>query len=131
MLTTTTNPAKNLPSKSGRTETVRVRLTTLEKEDLLKRAAEAGEKTISDYLRKRAFTSVYTIPGINEQACAELRKMGTHLYQMTRFVEKAVQAGQIPTQSLDVLQEFSKTLGEYHQELRGKIASELLSEPLT
>lgn len=131
MLTTTTNPTKTLPPKSGRTETARVRLTTLEKEDLAKRATEAGEKTVSDYLRKRAFNSVYTIPTINEQACAELRKMGTHLYQMTRFVEKAVQAGQIPTQSLEVLQEFSKTLGEYHQELRGKIVSEFLTEPNT
>lgn len=124
-------PIKTLPPKSGRTETVRVRLTTLEKEDLAKRAAEAGEKTVSDYLRKRAFNSVYTVPAINEQACTELRKMGTHLYQMTRFVEKAVQAGQIPTQSLEVLQEFSKALGEYHQELRGKIVSEFLNEPPT
>ncbi|MCL1472067.1 plasmid mobilization protein [Argonema antarcticum] len=131
MLTTTTNPTKTLPPKSGRTENVRVRLTTLEKEDLTKRAAEAGEKTVSDYLRKRAFNCVYTVPAINEQACAELRKMGTHLYQMTRFVEKAVQAGQIPIQSLEVLQEFSKTLGEYHQELRGKIVSEFLTEPNT
>lgn len=131
MLTTTTNPTKTLPRKSGRTETVRVRLTTLEKEDLAKRATEAGEKTLSDYLRKRAFNSVYTVPAINEQACSELRKMSTHLYQMTRFVEKAVQAGQIPTQSLEVLQEFSKKLGEYHQELRGKIVSEFLTEPTT
>jgi hypothetical protein len=128
VLTTTTNPTKTLPSKSGRTETVRVRLTTLEKEDLTKRATEAGEKTLSNYLRKRAFNSVYTIPAINEQACAELRKMSTHLYQMTRFVEKA---GQIPTQSLEVLKEFSKTLGEYHQELRGKIVSEFFTEPTT
>lgn len=127
----TTNPTKNLPPKSGRTETVRVRLTTFEKEDLAKRATKAGEKTVSDYLRKRAFNSVYTIPAINESACAELRKMSTHVYQMTRFVEKAVQAGQIPTQSLDVLQEFSRTLGEYHQELRGKIVREFLSEPTT
>jgi len=129
VLTTTTNPTKTLPPKCGRTETVRVRLTTLEKEDLAKRATEAGEKNISDYLRKRAFNSVYTVPAINEQACTELRKMSTHLYQMTRFVEKAVQAGQIPTQSLEVLQEFSKKLGEYHQELRGKIVSEFLTEP--
>ena len=127
----TTNTAETLPPKTGRTETVRVRLTTFEKDDLAKRATEAGEKTLSDYLRKRACNSVYTIPAINEQACAELRKMGTHLYQMTRFVEKAVQAGHIPTQSLEVLQEFSKTLGEYHQELRGKIVSEFLSEPPT
>ncbi|MFB2935519.1 hypothetical protein ACE1B6_09580 [Aerosakkonemataceae cyanobacterium BLCC-F154] len=131
MLTTTTNPTKTLPPKSGRTETVRVRLTTLEKENLAKRATEAGEKTVSDYLRKRAFNSVYTVPAINEQACGELRKMSTHLYQMTRFLEKAVQAGQIPTQSLEVLQEFSKTLGEYHQELRGKIVSEFFTEPNT
>lgn len=124
MLTTTNNPAKTLPPKSGRTQTVRVRLTTFEKEDLTKRAREAGEKTLSDYLRKRAFNSVYTVPAINESACAELRKMGTHLYQMTRFVEKAGQAGQIPSQSLEVLQEFSKTLGQYHQEIRGKTVSE-------
>lgn len=128
MLTTTTKTTKNSPPKSGKTEVVRVRLTTFEKEDLAKRVTETGEKTISDYLRKRAFNSVYTIPPINEQACAELRKMSTHLYQMTRFLEKAIQAGQTSRQSLEVLQEFSQILGEYHQELRGKIVSKFLSK---
>lgn len=131
MLTTTKPPKNKLPKLSTKTEVVRVRLTTFEKEDLAKRAAEVGEKNISEYLRKRAFSFVYTIPAINQEACAELRKMSTHLYQMTRFVEKAVKAGQLPTQNLEVLQEFSSTLGEYHQELRGKIVSEFLSKPPT
>lgn len=131
VLTTTKPKNKILQKLSTKTEVVRVRLTIFEKEDLTKRAAEVGEKNVSEYLRKRAFSFVYTIPAINQEACAELRKMSTHLYQMVRFIEKAVQAGQIPTQNLEVLQEFSRTLGEYHQELRGKILSEFISKPPT
>ncbi|MEG4577145.1 hypothetical protein QUA56_31405 [Microcoleus sp. N3A4] len=128
MLTTATLPKNQLSKPNGKTEVVRVRLTTFEKADLVKRAAEAGEKSLSDYLRKRAFSLNPTVPPINEGTCAQLRKMSTHICQMTRGVETAVKAGQLPKQNLEVLQEFSRMLGEYHQELRGKIRTELLSE---
>ncbi|MEG3918578.1 hypothetical protein QUA07_05435 [Microcoleus sp. T3_A4] len=129
MLTTATLPKNQLSKPNGKTEVVRVRLTTFEKVDLVKRAAEAGEKSLSDYLRKRAFSLDRTVPAINEGTCAQLRKMSTHIIcQMTRGVETAVKAGQLPKQSLEVLQEFSRMLGEYHQELRGKVRKELLSE---
>lgn len=128
MLTTATLPKNQLSKPNGKTEVVRVRLTTFEKADLVKRAAEAGEKSLSDYLRKRAFSLNPTVPPINEGTCAQLRKMSAHICQMTRGVETAVKAGQLPKQSLEVLQEFSRMLGEYHQELRGKVRTELLSE---
>ncbi|MEG4118455.1 hypothetical protein QUA43_13395 [Microcoleus sp. N9_B4] len=128
MLTTATLPKNQLSKPTGKTEVVRVRLTTFEKADLVKRAAEAGEKSLSDYLRKRAFSLNPTVPPINEGTCAQLRKMSTHICQMTRGVETAVKTGKLPKQSLEVLQEFSRMLGEYHQELRGKIRTELLSE---
>lgn len=128
MLTTATLPKNQLSKPNGKTEVVRVRLTTFEKADLVKRAAEAGEKSLSDYLRKRAFSLNPTVPPINEGTCAQLRKMSTHICQMTRGVETAVKTGKLPKQSLEVLQEFSRMLGEYHQELRGKIRTELLSE---
>lgn len=128
MLTTATLPKNQLSKPTGKTEVVRVRLTTFEKADLVKRAAEAGEKSLSDYLRKRAFSLGRTVPAINEGTCAQLRKMSTHICQMTRGVETAVKTGKLPKQSLEVLQEFSRMLGEYHQELRGKIRTELLSE---
>lgn len=128
MLTTVTIPKNQLSKPNGKTEVVRVRLTTFEKADLVKRAAEAGEKSLSDYLRKRAFSLNHTVPAINEGTCAQLRKMSTHICQMTRGVETAVKAGQLPKQNLEVLQEFSRMLGEYHQELRGKVRTELLSE---
>jgi hypothetical protein len=47
---------------------------------------------------------------------------------MTRGIETAVKAGKLPKQSLELLQNFSRMLGEYHQELRGKFKRELLSE---
>lgn len=128
MLTTATLPKNQLDKPNGKTEVVRVRLTTFEKADLVKRAAEAGEKSLSDYLRKRAFSLNPTVPPINEGTCAQLRKMSTHICQMTRGVETAVKTGKLPKQSLEVLQEFSRMLGEYHQELRGKVRTELLSE---
>jgi hypothetical protein len=128
VLTTATLPKNQLSKPTGKTEVVRVRLTTFEKADLVKRAAEAGEKSLSDYLRKRAFSLNPTVPPINEGTCAQLRKMSTHICQMTRGVETAVKTGKLPKQSLEVLQEFSRMLGEYHQELRGKIRTELLSE---
>jgi hypothetical protein len=128
VLTTATLPKNQLSKPNGKTEVVRVRLTTFEKADLVKRAAEAGEKSLSDYLRKRAFSLNPTVPPINEGTCAQLRKMSTHICQMTRGVETAVKTGKLPKQSLEVLQEFSRMLGEYHQELRGKIRTELLSE---
>lgn len=128
MLTTATLPKNPLSKPNGKTEVVRVRLTTFEKADLVKRAAEAGEKSLSDYLRKRAFSLNRTVPAINERTCAQLRIMSTHICQMTRGVETAVKAGQLPKQNLEVLQEFSRMLGEYHQELRGKTRTELLSE---
>lgn len=105
-----------------------MRLTTFEKADLVKRAAEAGEKNLSDYLRKRAFSLNRTVPAINEGTCAQLRIMSTHICKMTRGVETAVKAGKLPKQSLELLQKFSRMLGEYHQELRGKVRRELLSE---
>lgn len=128
MLTTATLPKNQLSKPNGKTEVVRVRLTTFEKADLVKRAAESGEKSLSDYLRKRAFSLNRTVPAINEGTCAQLRIMSTHICQMTRGIETAVKAGQLPKQSLEVLQEFSRMLGEYHQELRGKVKTELLSE---
>lgn len=128
MLTTATLPKNQLSKPTGKTEVVRVRLTTFEKADLVKRAAESGEKSLSDYLRKRAFSLDRTVPAINEGTCAQLRIMSTHICQMTKGVETAVKAGQLPKQNLEVLQEFSRMLGEYHQELRGKIRTELLSE---
>jgi len=128
VLTTVTIPKNQLSKPNGKTEVVRVRLTTFEKAELVKRAAEAGEKSLSDYLRKRAFSLNPTVPPINEGTCAQLRKMSTHICQMTRGVETAVKTGKLPKQSLEVLQEFSRMLGEYHQELRGKIRTELLSE---
>ena len=128
MLTTASFPKNNLSKPNGKTEVVRVRLTTSEKADLVKRAAESGEKSLSDYLRKRAFSLDRTVPAINEETCAQLRIMSTHICQMTRGVETAVKVGQLPKQSLEVLQEFSRMLGKYHQELRGKVRRELLSE---
>jgi len=128
VLRTATLPKNQLSKPNGKTEVVRVRLTTFEKADLVKRAAEAGEKSLSDYLRKRAFSLNRTVPPINEGTCAQLRKMSTHICQMTRGVETAVKSGKLPKQSLEILQEFSQILGEYHQELRGKVRTELLSE---
>ncbi|MEG5235454.1 plasmid mobilization protein [Microcoleus sp. AT9b-C3] len=128
MLTTATLPKNQLSKPNGKTEVVRVRLTTLEKADLVKRAAESGEKSLSDYLRKRAFSLDRTVPAIDEATCAQLRKMSAHICQMTRGVETAVKAGKLPKQSLELLQKFSRMLGEYHQELRGKVRRELLSE---
>ena len=128
MLTTASFPKNKLSKPNGKTEVVRVRLTTFEKADLVKRAAEAGEKNLSDYLRKRAFSPNRTVPAINEGTCVQLRKMSAHICQMTRGVETAVKAGQLPKQNLELLQKFSRMLGEYHQELRGKVRRELLSE---
>jgi Ser/Thr protein kinase RdoA (MazF antagonist) len=128
VLTTATFPKNKLSQPNGKTEVVRVRLTTFEKADLVKRAAESGEKSLSDYLRKRAFSLDRTVPAINERTCAQLRIMSTHICQMTRGVETAVKVGQLPKQSLELLQEFSRMLGKYHQELRGKVRRELLSE---
>ena len=128
MLTTATFPKNQLSKPNGKTEVVRVRLTTFEKADLVKRAAESGEKSLSDYLRKRAFSLDRTVPAINEGTCAQLRIMSTHICQMTRGIETAAKAGKFPKQSLELLQNFSKMLGEYHQELRGKVRRELLSE---
>ena len=105
-----------------------MRLTTFEKADLVKRAAEAGEKNLSDYLRKRAFSPNRTVPAINEGTCVQLRKMNTHICQMTRGIETAVKAGKLPKQSLELLQKLSRMIGEYHQELRGQVRRELLSE---
>ena len=128
MLTTATFPKNKLSQPNEKTEVVRVRLTTFEKADLVKRAAESGEKSLSDYLRKRAFSLDRTVPAINERTCAQLRIMSTHICQMTRGVETAVKAGKLPKQSLELLQKFSRMLGEYHQELRSKVRRELLSE---
>lgn len=128
MLTTATFPKNKLSQPNGKTEVVRVRLTTFEKADLVKRAAESGEKSLSDYLRKRAFSLDRTVPAINEGTCAQLRIMSTHICQMTRGIETEVKAGKLPKQSLELLQNFSRMLGEYHQELRGKVRRELLSE---
>lgn len=121
MLTTATFPKNKLSQPNGKTEVVRVRLTTFEKADLVKRAAESGEKSLSDYLRKRAFSLDRTVPAINEGTCAQLRIMSTHICQMTRGIETAVKAGNLPKQSLELLQKFSRMLGEYHQELRAKV----------
>jgi hypothetical protein len=128
VLTTASFPKNQLSKPNGKTEVVRVRLTTFEKADLVKRAAESGEKSLSDYLRKRAFSLDRTVPAINEGTCAKLRIMSTHICQMTRGIETAVKAGKLPKQSLELLQKFSRMLGEYHQELRGKVRRELLSE---
>jgi hypothetical protein len=128
VLTTATFPKNKLSQPNEKTEVVRVRLTTFEKADLVKRAAESGEKSLSDYLRKRAFSLDRTVPAINERTCAQLRIMSTHICQMTRGVETAVKAGKLPKQSLELLQKFSRMLGEYHQELRSKVRRELLSE---
>jgi hypothetical protein len=128
VLTTATFPKNKLSKPNGKTEVVRVRLTTFEKADLVKRAAESGEKSLSDYLRKRAFSLNRTVPAINEGTCAQLRIMSTHICQMTRGIETAVKAGKLPKQSLELLQNFSRMLGEYHQELRGKVRREVLSQ---
>jgi len=105
-----------------------MRLTTFEKADLVKRAAESGEKNLSDYLRKRTFSLNHTVPAINEGTCAQLRIMSTHICQMTRGIETALKAGKLTKKTLELLQKFSRMLGEHHQELRGKVKRELLSE---
>ena len=127
MYTTRTRNKQRL-KQCQRTEVVRVRLTPLEKEELLKRTASSKERTVSDYLRKRAFNLSYTIPTINEEACAEIRRMSTHICQMARFTERAAKTGQMPVAHFEVLQEFSRKLAEYHLELRGKFLQQVIKE---
>lgn len=120
MLTTTAFPKTPFAKPNGKTEVVRVRLTAFEKADLVKRATAAGEKNLSDYLRKRAFSLDRTVPAINEGACIQLQKMSAHIHQMARTVETSLKTGQFPKQSMEILQEFSRILSQYRQELRGK-----------
>jgi len=125
---TTTTPNKQRLKQCQRTEVVRVRLTPFEKEELAKRAASSKERTVSNYLRKRAFNLSYAIPPINEEACAELRRMSTHICQIARFAERAAKTGQIPAAHFEVLQDFSRKIAEYHLELRGKFLQEVMKE---
>lgn len=111
-----------------RTEVIRFRLTPSEKEDLAKRAASSKDKTVSNYLRNRAFNLSYAIPKINEEACAELRRMSTHICQIARFAERAAETGQMPVAHFELLQDFSRKLAEYHLELRGKFLQEVMKE---
>ncbi|MBD2603818.1 hypothetical protein H6G81_04540 [Scytonema hofmannii FACHB-248] len=113
-----------------RTEVVRMRLTPIEKEDLAKRTAQSGEKSLSDYLRKRAFefSPRPVMPEINQEVARELRRMSAHLHSLALFAQKALAAGQMPQQNYEILREFGRQLAEYHLELKGKVFQQRIEQ---
>ena len=116
-----TQRQEQLQNSCYRTEVVRMRVTPVEKEDLARRAAQSGEKTLSDYLRKRAleFGPHPVVPEINLEVARELRRMSVHLHSLALFAQRASSTGQMPKQNYEILREFGKQLAEYHLELKG------------
>ncbi|MBD2772535.1 plasmid mobilization protein [Iningainema tapete] len=113
-----------------RTQVVRMRVTQVEKEDLAKRTAQSGEKTLSDYLRKRAFEFAPRpeMPEINQEVARELRRMSAHLHSLALFAQRALAAGQMPKQNYEILREFGRQLAEYHLELKGKVLQQRIEQ---
>ena len=127
---TKTQRQEQFQDSCHRTEVVRMRVTPVEKEDLARRTAQSGKKTLSDYLRKRAFEfdPSPVMPEINLEVARELRRMSAHLHSLALFAQRALAAGQMPKQNYEILQEFGRQLAEYHLELKGKVLQQRIEQ---
>ncbi|MBR8834393.1 MAG: hypothetical protein DSM106950_10255 [Stigonema ocellatum SAG 48.90 = DSM 106950] len=121
---------EQLQDSCHRTEVVRMRVTPVEKEDLARRTTQSGEKTLSDYLRKRAFEfgPRPVVPEINQEVASELKRMSAHLHSLALFAQSALAAGQMPKQNYEILREFGRQLAEYQLELKGKVLQQKIEQ---
>ena len=108
-----TQRREQLQNSCYRTEVVRMRVTPVEREDLARRATQSGEKTLSDYLRKRAleFGPQPVVPEINLEVARELRRMSAHLHSLALFAQRASSTGQMPKQNYEILRGVWQTVG--------------------